>query len=719
VRRILGKAAELPRRVFRNLSVATRLSLVVLVVALVSLVITSGVGLSRGTDIADELLRDRTTALGAARAEQVQRHVASIQRIAATQAISPSTAEAIDAFATAYRELQDQGPSNADEEAVDSYYADTVAPELSAVRDRPVGAASLVPEAAAAVYLQARYVLPTDGGGSLLDDAGDGSSWSELHRRLHQSLSDVAVQAGVDDLYLIEPTNNTVVYSSAKGIDFATSLLTGPQSGTALAVLVNSVGARPAPGVAAIIDFTSYSGAGGEPSAFIASPVIVDGAVAGFVALRFGPDRISAITTDGGRWLGEGATGETYLVARDDLLRSDARGFVEDRSSFFQAVRDAGAASEEQIRLMKRFDTTVLQLAISDKDTNAALDNEPELVETTNYLGADVLQARRPLDIDGLEWAMITEVQRAEISQPIVDFARNLLIAIALFLVGITVLAVRWSDRLLGPVRMISANLRAVRAGAGSDELLTSNTLPEGSASEFLELATDIDTMLATLSARDADARAQATERHDLLRRLLPPQVAQRAEAGERDVIDQVANATIVVVVVRGLGSILESGSSDEARALLDRFVDEADALAKQRGLERLRLTGDAYLAGCGTVRPYIDHAARAVEFALGIGELVGDLADEGGHGISIGAGVDSGPVTVGLTGGSGLVYDAWGSTVQRAADLARRAQPNTVVVSTATRSQLPSTFELDEGSEAGHDTVVITGRRVEPETVG
>ena len=151
---------------------------------------------------------------------------------------------------------------------------------------------------------------------------------------------------------------------------------------------------------------------------------------------------------------------------------------------------------------------------------------------------------------------------------------------------------------------------------------------------------------------------------------------------------------------------------------LLDRFVEETDALAKQRGLDRIRLTGDAYFATCGTVRPHIDHAARAVAFVLDVRDLVRDLDDD--RVISMSAGVDSGPVTVGLTGGSGLVYDAWGSTVQSAADLAWQAASNTVLVSAAVRSQLPSRFvtEEDVGPIDAHGATIVSGRASDGEQV-
>ncbi len=707
-----ARLAAAPRRIARNTSVATRLSLVVLLVALISLVITAVVGLARGGELTEVVLRERTTSIGAARADQVELYVEGLERALISQAISPSTAQAIDEFAKAYQELQVAEPSLDDQTLLEEYYVDTVAPALSAARGRPVTAASLIPRARAAVHLQANYVVPGGDDGGLLNDAGDGSRWSELYSSLNQALDEFATRFGVSDLYLIEPDDKIIVYSTAKDVDFATSLRTGPQSGTALAALVNSLGEDAEPGVTAIEDFTSYAPAGDEPSLFIASPVVVRGAPAGYVAFRIGPDQISSITTNDGSWEVLGNTGETYVVARDGLMRSDARGFIEDENSYLAAVTDAETATENQTESMAIFGTTVLFQPINDQDVDRALDEEPGLADTTNYLGAGVLQGRRALDIEGLEWAMITEIELQELEQPIKDFVRDLLVAIALFLVAVTFIAVRWADRLLRPLRIISTKLRAVRAGDLIEQGVSSGALPANSPTEFVELAGDIDTMLETLAARNGEAVARATERRRLLRQILPPQAAHRAEAGETNVIDQVAQATVAVVVIGGLGPLMRAGSTDEARALLDRFVEEADALARQRGLERIRLTGDAFFAACGTVRPHIDHAARAVSFVLDVRDLVADLGGDG-RVISIKAGVDSGPVTVGLTGGSGLVYDAWGSTVQQAADLARRCGPNEVLVSTAVRTQLPTRFVIEDrvGLIDGHPTAAVSGR--------
>ena len=687
----------------------------IVLVALISLAITSIVGLQRGSQIADAVLQARVTSLGATRADEVERYVGSLQRAAVGQAISPSTARAINDFTDAYKELNSSQPTAADETAVNAFYADVIAPELADVRGRPVIASGLVPDADAAISLQAAYVVPS-GEGDLLAGTDDGNDWFGLHRELHEPFDEFTIQTGVDDLYLIEPAANTIVYSTAKDIDFGTSLLTGPQSGSALAVLIQSFDSSPEPGVAQVRDFTSYAAAGDEPSMFVAAPAYADGSLAGFVAMRIGPQRISSITTNDGSWSAEGNSGETYVVAADNLMRSDSRLFIEDESAYLTAASELGNVTEGQLRAMRTFGTTVLSQPINDNDVDAAFELEPGLAQTTSYLGVEVLQARRAMAIDGLEWAMITDIELLEIEEPVANFARNLLITIALFLVTITFIAARWSDRLLRTLRIISTRLRAIRSGADIEPGASSESIPDGAPTEFVELAADIDTMLATLASRNADAAERSNERRRLLRRILPAQAAQRAEAGDRNVVDQVAHASVAVIVVSGLGPLLRSGDSETARGLLDQFVEETDALARQRGLERIRLTGDAYYAACGTVRPHIDHAARAASFVLDVQDLVHDLSDERAA-ISITAGIDSGPVTVGLTGGADLAFDAWGPTVRHAADLARTNAPNAILATPAVQAQLPSSFATEPQQESNmSNIVVITGRASEGE---
>jgi class 3 adenylate cyclase len=691
----------------RNVSVASRLALVVVLVALVSVVVTAYVGLGQGDSLAEDEIEDQLSAVGAARADQVERYINGLERAIVSQALTPRPALAIEEFTRVYRDLNAERASARDSVAVEDYYREVVAPELSDARDRPVNAASLLPVSDAAITLQAQFVVPDP-------DTGEPPArlpeWTELDDPLDAALSEFALRSGFDDVYLIDPEAKVVVYSTAKSIDFATSLRSGPQSGTQLAALIDGLSVDPMPGDVAIRDFAPYPPAGDRASAFVGSPVFLDGELAGYVAGRFDPSEITDIMTNNQNWGSLGETGETYVVGADTRMRSDSRLFLEDRPAYFEQVEAAGTATDEELRSMRVFGTTVLFQSIDFRVVEAAMDEPSDVDVVTNYLGDEVMSGSRVVALEGLDWLVFAQAELAAIRSPIDDFVRNLLVAIAVFIVVVTFVAVRWADRLLEPLRVVSTRLRAIR---DRDEAGDRPELPKGSADEFVELADDIDTMLVTLHERTARARQSADERRLLLRRLLPAPIAERAEAGDRDVVEQVATATVAVLVIGGLGTLVTAGTPERARELLDRFVDEADELAAERGLDRIQLSGDSYVAACGVSRPYLDHAARAADFVLDVCEMLGDLDPDGG--LYVRAGLDVGPITVGLTGGARLIHDTWGSTVQVAVDLARSARRGQILVSEACRTHLPAKYVLEPTDRGG--VSVLDGVAVDSET--
>ena len=164
--RRVERVSGAPGRLVRNVSVASRLALVVVVVALVSVVVTSVVGLERGRSLANAEIDDQLLAVGAARADQVERYIAGLERAVVGQALTPRPAAAIEAFSERFRELGAEPVSSRDQLLVEGYYRNVVAPELSEARDRPVNPSSLLPISNAGVTLQAQYVVPAESDGA-------------------------------------------------------------------------------------------------------------------------------------------------------------------------------------------------------------------------------------------------------------------------------------------------------------------------------------------------------------------------------------------------------------------------------------------------------------------------------------------------------------------------------------------------------------------------
>ena len=119
-------------------------------------------------------------------------------------------------------------------------------------------------------------------------------------------------------------------------------------------------------------------------------------------------------------------------------------------------------------------------------------------------------------------------------------------------------------------------------------------------------------------------------------------------------------------------------------------------------------MVGDVYFAACGHDRPLIDHAPRAVAFAADAEDAIRAISAHSSADPAAAIGVHTGPLTVGMSGGTRLLYDIWGETVTAAHYLARQAPREAIVVSESTRTLLPDSVETTPMIE-GDAWVVMT----------
>jgi class 3 adenylate cyclase len=81
--------------------------------------------------------------------------------------------------------------------------------------------------------------------------------------------------------------------------------------------------------------------------------------------------------------------------------------------------------------------------------------------------------------------------------------------------------------------------------------------------------------------------------------------------------------------------------------------------------------------------------------FAERVTEAVNALARASSTPLATAIGITTGPVTVGMSGGTRLVYDVWGPTVTTAHALARAAHAGEIIVTEATRARLPEEIQV------------------------
>ncbi len=215
------------------------------------------------------------------------------------------------------------------------------------------------------------------------------------------------------DFFLIDQQGE-VFYTVTKEADYQTNLRNGPYAFSGLGNLYRHVLATNRYHVA---DFAPYAPSNDEPAAFIAMPVMVEGKTL-VVALQLSIDKINRIMQQRD---GMGETGETYLVGPDMLMRSD---------SYLDPIGHSVIAS---------FAGSVKENGVQTEAVKAALAGETAAKIIIDYNGNPVLSAYTPLDIDGIRWVLLAEIDEAEAFAPIIalEIAMGL---VALLTLGVVAL---------------------------------------------------------------------------------------------------------------------------------------------------------------------------------------------------------------------------------------------------------------------------------------
>ena len=673
-------------------STATRLAASVVAISLASLVVATLVGVTTGEDLADDLNEEHLQATVESASSDVQSELRGLQRTTVGLAASPQAAVSVELFDAAFDELGsmiDQGNYDEELEALTTAYRLNY---LEPLRDagRDVQLRDITSTSPAATYLQYEYAIDLGAAARpvTLDDAGDGSDWTEVHQRVHPVYREVVTRLDLIDLYLIEP-DGTVVYSVSKGPDLGTNMRTGPYSGSVVANSFKRVAGSPDDG-AFTSDLRFYDAVPGVPVGAVASPIIDESELAGVLVVTYDAARLTDLVTADESWEEGGLpeTGDVYLFGVDGTTRTDPRAFLETPAQYLDAAVAEGLIDDEDRARIQSIGTTVLTQLVPDDTADAGVKGDEDVRSTSSITGTSVLSITVPMVSGSLEWFVVAEVDSQVASRGLDDFQELLIVGAAIFVVLLAFAAVAWANGIVRPIRHISD--RISRHGRSEDVI----EVPPQTSVEIQQLASRLETMKNTLSSQQTAIAVAREERLDLLRSMLPPSVAQRILSGDVRSLDQAPAATVAVVVVLGLADLVRAASGSADREFVDELLGELDNIALDHGLDRIKVVGDAYYAACGHDRPYIDHAPRSIGFAVDAMSYITELETDVPLAFAIG--VHSGPVTTGMAGGASLVYDVWGTTVSRAHRLARQANGGEIRMSAASRSLLPESVTTE-----------------------
>ena len=233
------------------------------------------------------------------------------------------------------------------------------------------------------------------------------------------------------DLTLIRP-DGYVFYTAAKEADYQTNIKNGVHSQTNLGRLFREVIATEG---FAFVDFEPYAPSNNKPSSFIGRAIKgPKGNVTMVVALQISLKGMNRIM---GERHGMGVTGESYLIGPNYLMRSD---------SLMDPINRSVSASFANPQLG----------SVRSKTATAALAGETGSASIIDYKGKPVLSSYTPIDVFGIPWALIAEIDEAEAFKAI-EKLKNLMAIVGLSGLLLIILIAYFISRSISlPIRSLS-----------------------------------------------------------------------------------------------------------------------------------------------------------------------------------------------------------------------------------------------------------------------
>jgi class 3 adenylate cyclase len=668
-------------------SVQSKLVVAFLLVALGTAAAILWVLLETGRGALEEAAEKQLTAIAAARKQEVEDRLRDFRRQLGHLAETTMFVDAMRELPAAYRKLDGPLPPGAADE-LERFYREDFGRRLAKFLDGGEPAIDpLLPDSDPGRYLQYRYIAANPNAfdtKAALDDAGDGSQWSALHRRFHPLFRRVVDRFGYEDLLLVDP-EGTIVYSTFKRPDFATSLERGPYRESNLAELVRTLKANPDRGAVVMIDFARYRPALRQPVAFIGTPIYEGKKLLGFLVAGVPVGVLNEALTAAGEWeaQGLGKTGETYLVGPDHLFRSRSRFMMQDPKGFPEELLKAGVAPDvvEQIR---KFDNVILLLPTRAAAANRAVAGERGVVEGVNYRNATTLTAYAPVTAPGIRWALLADMDLSEALAARDALQRRIILVAGALLLAVITLATWLARRFTRPVQEIAAAAQQLAAGDQGA------SVPARGNDEFGELGRAFNALSAHVAELRDERDAGRRRSGELVRSLVPsaavnPDGALVAESDVRQ-----AAATVVCVRLERTGTAAPPVDAlDAARELVGLFDDAA----REQGLDTLHASGDDYVAVAGLTAGRLDDVVRAADFALEIRRVAQRFALAHDQGLQVRIGIDTGTAAGGLAGHGRVRYLLAGAPVEGARAAAAAAEPGAVLVTHGVRQALGSAF--------------------------
>ena len=459
-----------------------KIVLSMLAAGVLPLVVAIVFSVSRASVELEALAVDRLTSLSASKKHNIESYFETIRAQIRVLSSSTMTVEAMREFREAFEQLPSAaGAAFTLDDVAESnsrYYREEFGPRFEQEDGARYDLASLSGLSSAAAVAQYLYISNNDNPLGTKDEldraASDTTRYSAVHERYHHVFRDFQREFDYYDVFLVDPATGNVVYSVFKEVDYATSLTTGPFKDTNFARAVAQAATSGQVGSSFLVDYAPYAPSYNAPASFIAAPIVDRGELLGILAFQMPVARINDVA---GQTTGLGETGQSYLVGSDKLMRSQSR------------------FSDANTILATRVDTPAAEALAAGNSGYGRFDN---------HRGQRTIAAYTPVDIEQVQWGIVTEVAEGEAFAAVGDFRNAGLVNGVVSVVLIGCFAWWFAGGLSRRVELAVDAAKAIARGRFD------NDIPRGGADEVGELLDALGVMQTELFGRIIDEKNEA-----------------------------------------------------------------------------------------------------------------------------------------------------------------------------------------------------------------
>ena len=288
---------------FKNMKLNVKLISLFLLVGIIPLAISAIFNYTNSSSALSSKAFDQLKSLRDVKKQQIENYFGEIKNQVVTFSEDAMIIEAMMDFKHTFRSvgeelnLSDSEFSNY-KRSVSNNYTGPFQSEFSNQSDESVSATSLVPKDESSIILQYQYIAnnrnPLGSKNNMMQAEGE-TTYNRFHAKYHPIINSYLEKFGYYDIFLIDSDTGHVVYSVYKEIDYATSLRTGPHSGTNFASAFSAAASSGNKDFVKAVDFAPYVPSYNGAASFIASPIYDDNTLEGVLVFQMPIAKINAI----------------------------------------------------------------------------------------------------------------------------------------------------------------------------------------------------------------------------------------------------------------------------------------------------------------------------------------------------------------------------------------------------------------------------------------